>query len=362
MKIGSVEEANFQSTVSQRADDSVDTGKLQVSQVDGLSFSSREPKVVKKQQTERLDKEIFASRMSPDDSKVAVTTLDGQIVVFSTKEDGKRRSKGLTDGVPATCVLWKSQKELLVGDTKGKVHEVLFDKTENGEIKRLSQYSDPEEQVPALDHSPQLGITLIGGKAMKVTVLNEQTKKPVRVYEPGDTYAAGHTNRIFALKLVENAPNSFLSAGWDGTMFLWDVRASKAALSVFGPVISGDALDVHDNLILTGSYRDKDSLELYDLRTLKKVCNLDWSLSPSGFNYVSSCRFSKNKDDGQYIIAGSCLSNQVGLFRRDIVYTNELLIGGMKKGIYTCGFASAESKFYMGTSDGEFTLFHYFKL
>lgn len=358
MKISSAEEMNFNGA---KADDQSEFGRVQVVQVDGLTFASKEQKIVKRQIYEHFDKEIFSSRYAPDDNKVAVTMLDGTLTILSTKEDNRRRSKNLVEGAPATSVVWKNAKQLLVGDTHGTIHEVEYDKTD-GEIKVLSRFTDPDEQVLALEHSSQLGVTLFAGKSMKITVLNDQTKKPIKVYEPGDTYAIGHTNRVFALKFCEAAPNTFLSGGWDGTMFLWDLRANKAVNSVFGPVLSGDAIDVHDNLILAGSYRDKDSLELYDMRTLKKICNVDWSLSHNSFNYVSSCRFSKNKDDGTYIIAGSCLSNQLGLFKKEIVYTNELIIGGMKKGVYTCGFANAEAKFYMGTSDGDFSVFHYFNL
>ena len=361
MKINSSEELQFQNTLKSQNDTPDNRHKFMTTQMDGLTLHSREQKLIKRQMNERLDKEIFSSRYSPDDNRIAVTMLDGTLTIISTKEDNRKYSKTLANGAPATSVLWKNSKELMVGDTTGNIYDLSFDKS-SGEIKTVNTYSDPDEQVLALEHSPQLGVTLYAGKSMKITVLNDQTKKPVKVFEPGDTYSIGHTNRIFALKFAENAPNTFVSAGWDGTMFLWDIRTNKASNSVFGPVLSGDSLDISDNLILAGSYRDKDSLELYDIRTFKKICNIDWSLSLNQFNYVSSCRFSKNKDEGAYIIASSCLSNQVGLFKKEIVYQNELVISGMKKGVYTCGFANSEAKFYFGTSDGEFNVFHYFNL
>jgi len=57
-------------------------------------------------------------------------------------------------------------------------------------------------------------------------------------------------------------------------MFLWDARTEKAVASVFGPCLSGESLDVKNNLILSGSYRDKEPLELYDLRNFKKLCDI----------------------------------------------------------------------------------------
>lgn len=89
-----------------------------------------------------------------------------------------------------------------------------------------------------------------------MVLLDDETKKPIKLYEKGDSYQAGHTNRIFKVKFIEDQPNLFLSGGWDCTMFLWDVRTNKAVGSTFGPCISGDAIDTQNNLILAGSYRD----------------------------------------------------------------------------------------------------------
>lgn len=73
-------------------------------------------------------------------------------------------------------------------------------------------------------------------------------------------------------------------------MFLWDVRTNKPVKSVFGPCVSGESIDIENNLILAGSYRDKDPLELYDLRTFKKLCNInERTTMGESVNYISSC-------------------------------------------------------------------------
>lgn len=92
------------------------------------------------------------------------------------------------------------------------------------------------------------------------------------------------------MKFIEELPNLFISGGWDGTMFLWDIRTHKAAKSVFGPCISGDSIDIQGNMILAGSYWDKNSLEIYDIRTFTKLCDIN-NKTKSGeqINYISSC-------------------------------------------------------------------------
>lgn len=358
MKVASSEEVLMQKNQQETEEKSL---KLNHMLLNGLTFTSREQKIIKRQINEIFDKEIFSAKYSTDDNKIAVTMLDGSISVINPKEEHKYKTKMLTNQCPATSIIWKNSKQFLVGDTDGNIYELEYQKSEN-DIITLSKIQDPTEQILALEHSNQLGITLYAGKSMRITILNDLNKKIIKSFEPGDAYAIGHTNRIFAIKFSDLIPNSFISAGWDGTLFMWDVRVNKPVNSIFGPVVSGDSLDIHENMILAGSYRDKDSLELYDIRNYKKICNVDWSLSTNQYNYVSSCKFNKNKDEGEFIIAGSCLSNQVGIFKKEIVYTNEVIISGMKKGVYTSGFANSESKFFFGTSDGEFNVFHYFNL
>ncbi len=73
-------------------------------------------------------------------------------------------------------------------------------------------------------------------------------------------------------------------------MFLWDARSEKAVASVFGPCVSGESLDVKNNLVLSGSYRDKEPLELYDLRNFKRLCEIEAKTKlGDNINYISSC-------------------------------------------------------------------------
>jgi len=146
-------------------------------------------------------------------------------------------------------------------------------------------------------------------------------------------------------------------------MFLWDARTEKAVASVFGPCLSGESLDIKNNLILSGSYRDKEPLELYDLRNFKKLCEINTRTKlGDSVNYVSSCSFGKNKNNENYIIAGSCMNNIVGIFKKDLVYKADVIVSGVGSAVYSSGFANTENKFYYGTSDGKFNIYHFFNM
>jgi WD40 repeat protein len=69
------------------------------------------------------------------------------------------------------------------------------------------------------------------------------------------------------------------SGGWDKTIQFWDIRKKGPIASIYGPKICGDAIDFKEdgNTILTGSYRDENCLELFDIRTFKKIRGINWN-------------------------------------------------------------------------------------
>lgn len=34
----------------------------------------------------------------------------------------------------------------------------------------------------------------------------------------------GHSNRVFAIKFLEDQPNVIISGGWDANLIIWDIR------------------------------------------------------------------------------------------------------------------------------------------
>jgi WD40 repeat protein len=86
----------------------------------------------------------------------------------------------------------------------------------------------------------------------------------------GHTMVSGHQARVVALRAHTKDPNVFVTAGMDQMILLWDIRQPAAAGHFTGPNVTGDALDVaaDGSAILTGSQRDSDQVELWDMRTL----------------------------------------------------------------------------------------------
>lgn len=94
----------------------------------------------------------------------------------------------------------------------------------------------------------------------------------------GDQFP-GHQNRICAVKWNPNDINILASGGWDDTVQIYDIRTNGPVASVYGPHICGNAIDFHDDSItmMTGSYRDDNCVEFWDVRNWKKTRNINWN-------------------------------------------------------------------------------------
>ena len=83
-------------------------------------------------------------------------------------------------------------------------------------------------------------------------------------------------------------PNILFSGGWDNTMQVYDIREKGPVASIFGPHVCGDAIDVRNDgyTVLTGSYRQDDALQLFDIRAMKCTRTYEWDGLDGGKSYV----------------------------------------------------------------------------
>lgn len=337
--------------------------KYEKIKIDNYLLYSHEKKMIKKSVSQNFNCEVMQTKISKDDNKVAITLMNGSIYFLNNKNLNKSFYHTVHENVPITSLVWKDNKRFYVGNTEGYIYEYEFSKEAN-KLELTHQFTDEkEDQIFSLDYNQSLEQLVYGGKNMTINLFDDEKKQIIHTYDKGDSYQAGHTNRIFCIKYIKEQPNLFISAGWDGTMFLWDTRLKKSVDSVYGPTISGDSLDVKGNLILAGSYRDRNSLELYDLRVFKKLCDIETKTSlGENLNYISSCEFGKGKNSEDYLIAGSCISNLVGIYKKDLVYKPDVMITRLKSSVYCVGFGNKENKFYFSTSEGKFNMYHYFNM
>jgi len=103
-----------------------------------------------------------------------------------------------------------------------------------------------------------------------------------------------HSNRVYSCKFASGhtspAEHFVVSGGWDRTVQVWDTRLKGPPVKSFtGAYIVGDALDVLDNKILTGSFHQKNQLQLWDMR----LGGDPISVTPTEGNLCFTAGFSK---------------------------------------------------------------------
>jgi len=127
--------------------------------------------------------------------------------------------------------------------------------------REIFHLTEEDNQIYTLSYRPDGTQLATAGKDFAVRIYDEETKALARKFETGVFHHSGHTNRVFASRWKSDDNNVLLTGGWDNSVLIWDMRAKAAARSFFGPHIAGEALDIQDEVILTGSWRAKDPLE-----------------------------------------------------------------------------------------------------
>lgn len=137
---------------------------------------------------------------------------------------------------------------------------------------------------------------------------------------------------------------------------IWDVRVEHSVRSIFGPFICGDAVDVHDNKILTGSWRPNAPLQIWDFTTGKEIESVPWHQSAIHGDdcMLYAAQFSK---DASMIAAGGSGSNEAKIFDR--TKGNKVIgtVAGLSKGVFTLDFNHDGSQIAVAGGDATIRLF-----
>jgi WD40 repeat protein len=182
----------------------------------------------------------------------------------------------------------------------------------------LHTYSDHAEQVFALDYNDSGSQFVTAGRDGKIRIYDEDSKDELFCMQGGllgdyTREAPGHSNRVFSVKFTHDE-HILLSAGWDNTVQIWDTRSPGAVRSLHGVHICGDALDLKRNTILTGSWRERDALELWDFGSGERISSVPWQADPGDKPcMLYAAQFSKDSM-GRFIVAGGSGQNEAKVF------------------------------------------------
>ncbi|CAD7933904.1 unnamed protein product [Amoebophrya sp. A25] len=153
---------------------------------------------------------------------------------------------------------------------------------------------------------------LVGGTDRKVVIYDAKTLQETCCLKKSlylaDSFA--HSNRISAAKFFPDCDGQiYVTGSWDNSVGVWDCRSGKRERFVEESLMlvgSGpEALDVDRNMILTGSYRTRNAVQLFDFGTCKLVESIQ--LNEDMLPYT--CQFSR---DSKRIFVGGKICNASG--------------------------------------------------
>mmetsp|Transcript_2690 Transcript_2690/g.4538 ORF Transcript_2690/g.4538 Transcript_2690/m.4538 type:complete len:324 (+) Transcript_2690:20-991(+) len=248
-------------------------------------------KFVHKATLQEAHNEVLALKFDPTDKYLACGYGDGAVRIFNTSS-GKcaftlsshvDKFGGSGDGMPVTGVLWRPHSNEM------KTANVLVSSHANGIIKHwhatsgrcLHQITCAEEEENhfyTMDYNPSGTVLAAAGKDRYIRLYDEQTKSLLLKMKESATLC-GHSNRIYCVKFNPMDPNMIASGGWDNTIQIYDIRRKGPVKSIYGPHVCGETIDFRNDgtTLLTGSYRQEDPLELFDLRKFQKFRDIAWN-------------------------------------------------------------------------------------
>ena len=180
---------------------------------------------------------------------------------------------------------------------------------------------EPENSIYCCEFSAAGETFFTAGKDSKIRQYDTFSNKMIQEMSkdsPSTTIA--HMSRVYSLIQTPALPSIMFSGGWDNKVIMWDTRTGNGTMSFGGPNICGDSLDVRDNYLLTGSWREKNPLELWDIRTGKTVKSAQWG--KGDVCYIYSAKFSQRSD---FIVAGGSESTSLKIFMQKDLTNRERL-------------------------------------
>ena len=245
--------------------------------------------------------ECFTTAFNADATLLACGYSNGHVNIFNLVEK-KDPVKFKVSDFPVTSIKWNEKKKviIIVGSADGTVSHWHV---QSG--KKIHSIQEEKNAINCVDYSFDYKNFITAGNDITVRLYDEDMKTEIATMRPYLFNQPGHSGRIFCVKYFPNDTSTIYSGGWDKTIQFYDTRSCKVSNSIYGPEICGDSLDLSGNILASGAWSTEEQIQLWDIRTLKCICNVKWEnnnvYKPT---YIYSVKFNKNRDNKYLTVAG----------------------------------------------------------
>lgn len=245
--------------------------------------------------------EIFSIRYSKTDRFIGCGLSNGYISLidpYSLKSEIKIHASDYA----VTSIRFKGDGVIMSVSADGKVSSWH---TLNG--KKLHSFEEKNNPIMCLDINAEGNKFVTGGNDKVVKLYDDETKTLIKELRPSYSQI-GHSNRIFSTCFHRTETNLLASGGWDSIVVFYDIRSCEIIGNVLGAHICGDSLDLKGNYALTGSWKTKEQIKIFDIRKFELIETMNWEFDKDDkCSYVYSAQFSKasNKSSNLIAIGGS---------------------------------------------------------
>ncbi|OHT05244.1 WD40 domain containing protein [Tritrichomonas foetus] len=115
------------------------------------------------------------------------------------------------------------------------------------------------------------------------------------------TSSTSSQSSIYSLLYHPTDSNVLITSQVKDCLYIWDIRSGAIERTIFGPHIRGNGVDIHDNTILTASYRDSKQIELFDFGSGHRIKEVPISEFPYADNsrpvFFTTAKFAENGFD-----------------------------------------------------------------
>ena len=267
------------------------------------TFKFPKASLTKEEQKKPPYAECFISQFDETGSFLACGYSNGFVNVFSLLPSSKGKVVSFRPSeYPITSLKWnkKNKTTLLVVSADGSITHWH---SSTGKI--LHTLTEKDNSINSVDYSRYYRKFATGGNDVVVRVYDEGMKTKICEMSPYKFEQPGHSGRIFCVKFNPDNVNTIISGGWDKTIQLYDVREGKISNSLYGPQICGEALDMSGFYILSGAWGTSKQIQLWDIRTMKSVCEVEWENGDDYYpTYIYSVKFSPGREVKRFAVAG----------------------------------------------------------